>query len=163
MLKQRKYKIVDNFLLKDDFLRIKEMMLSGNFPWNYMSNVSSERSNDSIYFIHLFQNKLFISTYINLLLPVFEKIQPKSLIRVKGNFYPPTNKLYEHENHVDYDFKHKGLILYVNTNNGFTILKNGEKVESIENRALLFDPSIEHRSTTCTDAKGRININFNYF
>ena len=53
MLKQRKYKIVDNFLLKDDFLKIKETMLSGNFPWNYMPNVSSERSNDSIYFIHL--------------------------------------------------------------------------------------------------------------
>ena len=44
---------------------------------------------------------------------------------------------------------------------GLSVMR--EKIESIENRALLFDPSIEHRSTTCTDAKGRININFNYF
>ena len=32
-------------------------MLSENFPWNYMSHVSSEQANDSIYFVHLFQNK----------------------------------------------------------------------------------------------------------
>jgi len=41
---------------------------------------------------------------------------------------------------------------------------NGKnKVESVENRLLLFDPSETHNSTSCTDEKVRVNINFNYF
>jgi LmbE family N-acetylglucosaminyl deacetylase len=42
-------------------------------------------------------------------------------------------------------------------------LFGGAEIKSIENRVLLFDPSTEHHSTTCTDQKVRININFNYF
>ena len=50
----------------------------------------------------------------------------------------------------------------MNTCNGFTILDDGTKIDSIENRALLFDPSKLHHSTTCTDEKVRINIILNY-
>ena len=50
----------------------------------------------------------------------------------------------------------------MNSNNGYTSI-NKDKIESIENRILLFDPSVEHNSVTCTDEKVRLNINFNYF
>ena len=59
-------------------------------------------------------------------------------------------------------FPHKGFLFYVNTNNGFTILEDGTKVESIANRALFFDSSKSHKSTTCTDEDIRVNININY-
>ena len=68
-----------------------------------------------------------------------------------------------HNNHVDYPFPHKGAIFYLNTNNGLTILEDKVEVESIENRLLLFDSSKQHKSTTCTDDKCRINVNFNFF
>ena len=42
------------------------------------------------------------------------------------------------------------------------MLEDGTKVESIQNRLLLFAPSKTHNSTSCTDAKVRVNINFNY-
>jgi hypothetical protein len=64
--------------------------------------------------------------------------------------------------HVDQNFKHKGIILYVNNNDGYTKLIDGTKIESIENRALFFDSSKKHCSTTCTNAESRINININY-
>ena len=51
---------------------------------------------------------------------------------------------------------------YLNTNNGYTELKTGEKVESVENRMLVFDSNIEHQGVTCTDEKRRVLINFNY-
>ena len=37
------------------------------------------------------------------------------------------------------------------------------KIESIENRLLIFDASVPHHSTTCTDDKCRVNVNFNFF
>ena len=93
----------------------------------------------------------------------FNKLNLKSIIRAKGNFYSKTEKIEEHGTHSDYEFTHKGFILYINTNNGFTRLKNGEKINSIENRGLFFNPGLEHNSSSCTDQHGRININFNYF
>ena len=48
----------------------------------------------------------------------------KSIIRIKANFYPNQNKYIEHEKHVDYPYKHKGAIFFINTNNGFTILED---------------------------------------
>ena len=50
----------------------------------------------------------------------------------------------------------------INTNDGGTIL-SGNKIDSIENRVVLFDGNKPHSSSTCTNQKARFNINFNYF
>ena len=76
--------------------------------------------------------------------------------------YPSTPVITHHEPHVDLEYEHKGAIFYINTNNGVTVLEDGTEIESIENRLLLFDSSKKHNSTSCTDAKVRVNINFNY-
>ena len=159
-----KYKIIDNFLPTKEFIKIKNLMLSSDFPWYYNNSVSYENVQDSFYFTHkFFDNHCINSPQFNLLYPIFKKLNLKSIIRVKGNFYPKTLEIEEHGKHVDYKFNHNGFILYINTNNGFTRLKDGSKIESYENRGLLFDASIEHNSSTCTDQNARININFNYF
>ena len=158
------FQIVDNFLEKEEFLKIKNVMTGCNFPWYYSSTVAHDNAKDGFYFTHTFFDDLNISSdKFNLLYPIFKKLNLKSLIKVKGNFYPKTPKIKEHNTHKDFNFKHNGFIFYINTNNGFTRLKNGEKIESIENRGLLFDPSFNHNSSTCTDQDSRININFNYF
>ena len=63
---------------------------------------------------------------------------------------------------MDYNYPHKGAIYYINTNDGMTLLQNNIEINSIENRLLLFDSSIEHASTSTTNEKARINININY-
>jgi hypothetical protein len=160
-----KYEIIDNFLNKENFIKIKNLMLDSYFPWYFNKNVSIKNiSEDGFYFTHSFYKNFTISSDKTILLdPLILKIKPKSIIRIKGNFYPQTQKIMEHGKHVDYTFKHKGFIFYINNNNGFTKLKDGTIIESIENRGLFFDPSIEHNSSTCTNQFGRININFNYF
>ena len=87
----------------------------------------------------------------------------KSLIRAKLNLYMRTDKIEEHHPHTDFPFEHKGCVFSFNTCDGYTILNDGTKIESIENRALLFDSSKSHSSTSTTNAKGRFNVNFNYF
>lgn len=161
-----KYSIIDNFLDKDSFNKLKDLMYSAYFPWYFAPfGVSKTGKKDGVYHIHTFydydcfnspQGKPFI-------MPLLDKICVKSLIRMKANLYPKTSKIIEHGSHTDFDYKHKGCILYINSNNGFTRLKDGTKIESVENRALFFDSSKEHNSTTCTDKDFRMNINLNYF
>jgi hypothetical protein len=159
-----KYEIIDNFLDKENFLKIKNLMLSAYFPWFFNQGVSKEDENDGFFFSHIFYKNFSICSEKSILLePLLFKIKPKAIIKIKGNFYPQTNKIIEHGIHVDNEFKHNGFIFYINSNDGFTKLKDGTIIESIENRGLFFDSSIEHNSSTCTNQFGRININFNYF
>ena len=54
-------------------------------------------------------------------------------------------------------------IYYLNTNNGFTKFENGDKVNSVANRIVIFDSNLKHTGTSCTDSYARLLINFNYF
>ena len=67
-----------------------------------------------------------------------------------------------HDKHIDYPFTHNAAVLYVNDNDGYTEIGN-KKIESVANRVSIFDGSIEHNSTTCTDQKVRVVMSFNYF
>ena len=64
----------------------------------------------------------------------------------------------------DTEANFKTAILYMNTNNGPTILGKEEKyeVEAIENRLLVFDASTMHCNRYASDTKARIIININY-
>lgn len=158
-----KYKIIDNFLDKQTFLNIKNILMSNSFPYFYNSTVSYENTNDGIYFTHKFYDNFNKSGYCDLINPIINKLKIKSLIKIKANFYPPTEKIIEHGVHKDYIFKHLGFLYYVNTNDGFTRLSKNIKIKSIENRGLIFQSYLDHNSTTTTNREGRFNINFNYF
>jgi hypothetical protein len=103
------------------------------------------------------------SNAFDLFSPIIKKLNAKSLIRVKINCYPCTEVIKENESHKDYEYDHKGFIYYFNTCDGYTKLNDGTKIDSVANRALFFNPSIPHQSTTCTNAKARFNMNINYF
>jgi len=161
------YKIVDNFLPEEDLSKVKHIMEGNDFPWYHQSFVAFEDKpkKSHWYFTHMFLlDKNGLSDFYRVIDEVF--IKPKKingmLLRVKGNLYPRDDKFIEHDWHFDYPFKHNGAIFYINTNNGHTILEDGTKIESIENRMLFFDASKKHKSTNCTDAQYRMNINFNY-
>ena len=161
------YKIIDNFLDKDSFKQIKETILGEDFQWFLCNSVAKENQKEkhnSFYFVHLiYRNNTVNSSLFKLMSPLLDKLNAKALIRIKANLYPNQNKFITHNSHKDYPYEHKGAILYVNNNNGYTVLNNKVKIESIENRVLLFNPSKSHSSTTCTDEKYRVNINFNFF
>jgi hypothetical protein len=160
--------IIDNFLPKDVFEHIKTVLFGNNFPWYYNDYVASEEKVDDLfYFSHIFYNTDLgfeqISGTFPLIEPILKSIQPKELIRVKGNLYPALPEHRQDAFHKDYTFPHKGALYYLNTNNGYTLFEDGTKVDAVENRILFFDPTIPHASTRCTDGKIRVNINFNYY
>ena len=103
------------------------------------------------------------SPHFEMILPILEKLNIKSLIRVKANLYPYSGEtLHEHGMHTDYEFPHYAALLSLNTCDGYTKLEDGSKIESIANRMVIFDASQKHCSTTTTSDFARINININY-
>jgi len=168
-----KYEIIDNFLSRDDHKFLVEEFVgvglnTGKVNWflnNLITGTKDEVCN-LYYFTHLFyqEQKIYSAEYESIIENIFlKKLNVKSLIRAKGNLYPGANKITEHGSHVDFPFKHNGAIYYINTNDGYTKLKDGTKIESVANRLLKFDASELHSSTDCTTDKYRVNINFNYF
>lgn len=161
------YKIIDNFLPKEEFEDIKSTIFQIDFPWNLSNEVTTEKENlpteASYYFTHVFWFGFDVEQQAQMFSNLLQKIECRALVRIKANLYPSTKDIIHHENHVDFDFEHKGAIFYLNTNNGLTILEDKIEVQSVENRLLLFDPTKLHRSTTCTDSKFRANINFNFY
>ena len=155
------HQIIDNFLSEEKFLKVKNSILNSEFSWNltpWVSNLSENlKTTSSYYFTHLFYSGLFVDSNCYIFIDILNQLEVKSLIRIKANLYPSTDNIEYQSEHIDYDYEHKGA------NNGFTILEDGTKIESIQNRLLLFDPSKPHNSTTCTDDKCRINVNFNFF
>ena len=157
-------KVIDNFLNEEEFLTIKNTIFHKYFPWYLTRGITFEYEidNKSFYMSHILYEKTICSSFYSGFEKLIEKINPNALVRIKANFYPRTDKLIEHKDHKDYEYNHKGALFSINTCDGFTIIGN-EKIKSVENRILFFDPSKDHHSTTCTDDFARININFNYF
>jgi hypothetical protein len=166
-----KYQIIDNALGMSDYLNLKNIVLSPMFSWYYQNSVAygkidrgEDYEEETFYLTHTFYNEdAPKSDYFNFIKPVLNFLKVNCLYRVKANLYPNQNKFIKHPLHIDTKFEHKGALLYLNTNNGKTILKDGTEIDSIDNRILLFNSFEEHCSTNCTDEKIRLNINFNYF
>jgi hypothetical protein len=164
------YKIIDNFLEKEDFYKFQEEIIKNNLPWYYRSYQTYESVNDlddvgyfSLCFFNNFANDFNGFNYF--LYKIYEKLECKALIQSRANL-----SLREKENkklyfHIDYPFKCKTAVFYMNTNNGATILDENKKIkiDSIENRMVVFDSQIRHSALTQSDTKRRICININYF
>lgn len=161
-------KIIDNALDKNCFTSLKNAILSEEFPWHYAKVVEphqllcDETYNSQFY--HFFYDSYKpVSSYIDLLNPILNILKPKALIRIKANMILKTFQIMEHGYHTDQPFDDfKTAIYYVNSNDGCTKFKNGNFVQSVENRLIEFDGSALHTGTTCTDECFRVVINFNY-
>jgi len=162
--------LMDNFLPEDEFLELQQVMRSNTFPWYYNSfkvnNDAYEQSKLDYYqFTHIFyKDGKEMSYLIKLLQPIFDKLNVKTLVKVKANCNPYTPEKLSFPFHTDVK-EPKGIttsIFFLNTTNAKTVLKTGESVVNKENRMLSFPATIEHSGTTCTDAKARFLININY-
>lgn len=156
--------VIDNYISDSDFTKIQKVLLGGDIAWNFSQDVAHEGDNDLGYFTHMFYNfgepksKYLIDGLIN---PIVHKLKMQIPIRMKGNLYPSTQTLKQHDTHVDYPYKHKAAVFCINTCDGGTTI-DGKTIKSVANRMILFDGSRPHNSSTCTNAICRVNINFNW-
>ena len=154
------FKITKNFFNKDEYIKMKDIITDINFPWYLQKGIVEGDKN--IFFSHIFFNNNINSAYYeDIVIPFIKKLKIKKLLRSKINLYPKTNKQVVHGFHTDRTDKHNVVLFYFNQNNGYTLFKN-KKVKSEDNKAVIFDGSLEHSSTSCTDKNYRITLNINY-
>lgn len=165
-----RHKIIDNLLPNETFLQLQKNMLGPHIPWAYNSTIVTPGSYTvedlhDFQFTHTFyKTHSPTSDWINVISPILEFINPSALVRIKANLLPRTEKHIIHEYHYDHNqFDGKIALFYVNTNNGYTIFKDETKIDSVENRLLIFDGNVLHTGTTCTDQRVRCVINFMFY
>ena len=155
--------IIDNFLSHGDFEAMK-MLFEDNpyFAWYYQNGKEYENG-DFFQFTHIFYNNHNPnSPDYKELKPFLDKLQVNALIRIKANLTAREDRIRLGEFHVDSQFKCNTAVWYLNTNNGKTVFEDGDEVESVANRIVIFPSKQKHTATTHTDTKNRIVINFNY-
>lgn len=157
-------KIIDNFLSDVEYNQLYNIVSDLKFPW-YFGKVVNESNHcqfthcfyeydepsGTYHHIRFFRNKLVT------------ELGMKALLRMKVNLNPHSETVIEHTDGWHTDFPDvRTAIFYINTNNGYTLFKTGEKVHSIKNRLVVFDSNIEHTGTSCSDEVGRLVMNINF-
>ena len=156
--------VIDDYLPNDLFAQLKESINSEWFPWYKVEHVAYSDDDSDFYFIHKFLEPYAIkSEHANVVWDIIKYVQPKAVMRCRALCYPSKENLIEHAQHMDAPFPHNTLILYLNSNDGFTRLADGTIVESVENRALIINGGNFHNSTNCTNTKHRLVFTINYF
>jgi hypothetical protein len=176
--------IKDNFLNEDDFLKLKDLITSQDFCWHIATINSPEYTDliedksirkkvedsmcnevDDYQLVHMFYHQeepksTYFPEYVK---PIYERLDIKSLIRIKANLNPRTEKNIMAGYHQDTWTGTYTSVFYINTNNGYTQFMDGSTVKSVENRMITFPSHYFHSGVSCTDKKYRIVMNFNYF
>lgn len=166
-------KITDNALDLKYFDLISSTVKSTFFPWYYKTESTQKGENlaetaESYYgyqFTHmLYFNQIPMSEHFeNLMIPVLEVLNCFSLVRMSVNFMPPMSENKLQGFHTDSPTLCKSAVLYLNTNNGKTVFENGDEIESVANRLIVFDSNLRHSGMTTTDLCGRYVLNVLFF
>tara|TARA_R100001443_G_scaffold86171_1_gene92835 strand:+ start:46 stop:660 length:615 start_codon:yes stop_codon:yes gene_type:complete len=170
--------IIDNFLPEEQFNNLHNLMMGGGMMWNYNDVVDYQGgSQNQFQLTHTFFRLIhgYVSPICNIIDPFTDPLKVGTYIRIKANLTPKsTENCREGKFHYDHELVGSRLpdgtlisytaIYYVNTNNGYTLFKDGNfKVDSVANRLVIFDSSKLHKAVRCTDKEKRVVINFNYF
>ena len=102
----------------------------------------------------------------NFMLPIYKKLgigqNTHDYVRTRAIHYPRTERIIKHPLHFDDNKYCKTLLLYLNTCDGYTYHKPADqKIYNVANRALIFDASELHHSTTTTNADRRVILQIN--
>jgi len=165
-------RIIDNFLPENVFKDFKNIFFDSKFPW-YFSKVSVIEGDNFPKFSHIvyidMEPQSFVWEMIKSIL--INKLQleiNQSILRVKVSAIQKTSDIKKTSLHYDivsYDnqvLPHNVAIIYLNSNDGYTFFENGAKIESIENRCIMFSGDLKHAGTSCTDSDLRVILNINY-
>lgn len=159
------FELKKNFLEKEEFIRLKELIMDPDFPWRIRGEMTPGDKN--YYFNFSFYNYQDVNSpyYTDYILPILKKLESKAVIQARANMF--LSDLFNKSGwHTDYDFKCKTAILYVNSCDGGTDFKIKGKTKFIqaeENQIVVFDSNIEHRAVTSKNCSIRYIINLNYF
>ena len=158
--------VIENFLPEREFKPLQEWFMSPLCPWFYTTDVSGRGDHpDDYLFFHMFWYPTLgvVSSHMDKISPILDKIRPEALIRIKANMTMKTDKVRVGTFHTDEgSYDHTTSIYYINSNDGCTAFENGEKFQSIENTFITFPSRLMHAGSTPSSTKARCVLNLNY-
>jgi hypothetical protein len=175
-------KIIDNFLPEDIFKEFKDIFFNHQFPW-YFNKTSVYEDQEFPRFNHLVYLNMNHESFIweSIKGTIIQSLELKSnqaILRVKVNATPRTSEIVKSGLHYDIvnltaeecyksesnptALPHNVAIIYLNSNDGYTFFEDGAKVDSVENRCILFPGNLKHAGTSCTNEHLRMVLNINY-
>lgn len=177
-MKKPPLQIKDDFLTKDELDPI--LTLAANVHWEFdgattygttdtLEHCASDNDIWDFQFVKLILHNSMVKdeAWMHALYPIFNKLQCRSLMRIKLNLNPYQPEIHEYPMHLDQGWCKnddiKVAIFYLNTCDGYTKLDDGTKVTSVGNRIMVMSGDIMHCGTNPTDVKARYVLNINYF
>ena len=163
---------IDNFIPEDQFNIIYHTMYEEHdFEWFFTDGMIYKDQPGKFMFNHVIVSiqRGVNSYHFDMFDPVLKKLGAYRIFRVKANLTVMTKEPEPGGFHIDGFDEDNGYpegsltaVYYINTCNGYTEFKTGEKIKSVSNRMVIFDSKTEHQGVSATDEKRRIVINFNY-
>ena len=171
--------VIDNAIEKEEFDKIKNIILSNEFDWHLIKDFVDNQEDAEVLcnkfnnykFVHMmFSSKNFYNEENNYIWSsIFEILVVKALVRIKVNLTMNTEQIVKHgwhcdNNPVDFFPQLRSAIYYLNTCDGYTEFKqNNQKIYSKENRLIVFPNHFVHTGTTTTNELARYVVNFNFY
>ena len=182
--------IIDDFLPKDEFNKLQEIVMSREFPWFYVDCASApygafiaENAMETMGWVHIAFSKNnntrspmlpYFSTLLNTIVERFNL----EIIRVRPSMKSHKNGFTENNYnlpHVDYFFPHTSIVFYINETDGdtwvfdqvFTEMPEPTKftvkqrVSPKPNRLLLIDGLQYHTASNPINSDCRVIVNIN--
>ena len=157
--------IKNNFLDDVHLAQLDALINNGYFAWYLQKEQASIGSNDGCWFSHrIYGADEPASPSYKPMIEIFKDyLKYVSLCRITVNLLPRQENPSISDFHTDYDGeKITTAIFYLNTNNGVTEIKGGDRIDSVRNRLIMFPANTTHRAIGQTDVNQRIVINFNF-
>jgi hypothetical protein len=164
--------VIDDYLPLEQFQEVQRQLLNTSWPWYFNDVIDSAEESDvsnlsKFQFTYaFFHRKNWVNSGEKVIWPLTQSINPIAWLRIKANLNTWTPDPAINSFHIDQvgmgEIPFYTSIFYVNTNNGKTLFKNGTEIQSIANRLITFPGTLMHTGCSCTDAKRRVLINFNY-
>jgi hypothetical protein len=185
MLKDNDIIKIENFLPLRYFKKIEELFFDkknlNNFPWFYIPNSTYFENIENFDIKHfsfghtIFQEDVVKNNYFDFFSPILYFLPTDSnknirLLRIRAGLLTRVseNKIID-EAHVDFNFNHKTLLLYINDSDGDTIFYSDKYCKNIiftntpkKNSAIIFNGNIYHSSSHPIKNSIRIALNINF-
>ena len=165
--------IIHNAINRSNFKELIDLVYSNQFNWYFVGD-SIDGGTDCINysFEHaVFKDDVITSNYHDFIRNIALQVKDKfklddyKIIRLRFGMITSYGKKIINKPHIDYDKKHKVILLYLDNSDGDTYFyKNKKIIKSIspeKNKAILFDGNIMHSSSKPLRNIRRIVLNIN--
>ena len=176
------FKLLKEIILSPDFFwNYNSNVVPEKYTGTMPAVVEDYVDDDMFQFTHLFyvsppstSGPYAPNTLPDSFVPIFRVLNAREWLRIKANLGTKDPEHMVGGWHCDLHWPKEGgiripyddtltAVLYMNTNNGYTLLETGHKVESVENRLVIFPNNVLHTGISQTDTNTRVLINFNFW